>query len=94
MPRALQACKIDIVEADAEPADRFELGRPRQQRGVHPGAVAHDQCARAGKRGGRIGPALDQAGVVKQIIAGEDALDGILVHELADHDRGHRRIMH
>ncbi len=82
---------VDIVEPDAQTADRFELAGPRQQIGVHPGAIAHDQGARIGKRGEKFIAAIDQRGVIEHVVSGQDVLDGILVHELRDDDRGHQR---
>ncbi len=80
---------VDIVESNAEPADRFEPRRRGQRRRVDFGAIAHDQRARIGERRQEIGAAVDKPRIVTHVMTGEDTVDGILVHELGDHNRGH-----
>ena len=91
-PRSGACVEVDVVQADAEPAHRDEPGSGREQGPVDAGAVAHDQ------RPGRSGGGRDargvrvQIGIVVDVEAGAQGIDGTLVHELGDDDVGHQSV--
>ena len=85
--------EVDVVEPDPEPPDRDQSRPGREQRTVDAGAIADNQRpGRSEEAGDRRGVAV-QVGVVADVEVGAQRVHRGLVHELGDHDVGHRSSM-
>ena len=81
--------EIDVVESDAEPADRDEPGPRREQASVDARAVADDQRAGGAETARDAGGVGMQIVVVVDVEVGAQGVDGTRVHELGDDDVRH-----
>jgi hypothetical protein len=81
---------VDIVEADAEPADDLELAGGFEHRAAHLRLVAHDQGRDIGQQPCELVRLVEELGVVMDRIARAERRDRGLVHEFGDDDVCHR----
>ena len=82
-------CDVDVVEADAETADRFEPLAGLQHRAPNLRSIAHDQRARRRQERAQLIRALEQHRLVQHLVVAGEIVDRRPLHELADHDLGH-----
>ncbi len=87
--------QVDVVQPDAEAPDHDEAWCRREQCGVHLGAVAYDEGARAHQRSEQIRLPIDQRGVVEHVALRAKRFDRRFVHEFGDDDvrSGHGRFL-
>ncbi len=64
---------VDVVQADAEPADHARPGQRIEQRATHLGAVAHDQGIGRGRLRQQPGRVIDQRRLVQHVVCGASA---------------------
>ena len=77
---------VDVVEADAEPADDLQRRGGRQQPAIDLRAVAHDERIGARERFPERRGLIDERLVVTRVVLRGEARDRAFVHEFADDD--------
>ena len=80
---------VDIVEADAEPADDAQGGCGGEEVGVDLRAVAHHERPRDAQLALQARAVVHELRVVEDVLVAAQVVDRRLVHELRDHDVGH-----
>ena len=80
---------VDVVEPDAETADRFQALRRIEKRPAHLRPVAHDEAPRLAQGGGEVVRPVDEVGRVKDVESLQSLADRRLVHEFRNDDIGH-----
>ena len=77
---------IDIVETDAEPADRLKPRACVKNRAAHLRPVTHDQRAGIAQQIGELLRPIDKPFVVMHGKVAAEIVDNGFIHELADDD--------